>query len=291
MPLHALSDDERRSYCRREIEALELWLRRLVHEAFLDAYGSAYLDAAGADGNPLFKAKTAELIKGRRASDPSRYPRPLDAADFDDLVNVICKDQNYNVHFKDALGVAFPEGKQEARTFLTRVVKIRNGLSHANSITVHDAARVICYTQDVVASLKEHYAAMNVQREYNVPMIVKVADSLGNVLQGTDIRRNAAGFARFSLAKKGSGVLYPGDLLAIEVEVDPTFERTSYRLAWSWPGSRLEDTNRVVIDIENSHVRQNFGIWCTVISKRDWQRLGNHDDRIIMVYKVLPLSS
>lgn len=172
MPLHTLSDDERRSHCRREIDALELWLRRLVHEIFSDAYGPEYLDAVGADGNPLFKAPTIKEIKARRASQSSRYPRVIDAADFDDLVKVICNHHNYDRHFRDALGVAFPEGKQEARTFLDRIVEVRNNLSHANPITVHDAARLICYTQDVIASLKEHYAAMNMQREYNVPLTV-----------------------------------------------------------------------------------------------------------------------
>jgi hypothetical protein len=66
MLLHALSDGERRSHCRREIEALEHWLRRLVHETFSDAYGPAYLDAIGEDGNRIFKSETAKELNARR---------------------------------------------------------------------------------------------------------------------------------------------------------------------------------------------------------------------------------
>jgi hypothetical protein len=150
---------------------------------------------------------------------------------------------------------------------------------------------VLCYTQDVLASLKEHYAAMNKQREYNVPMIIKVADSLGNVCQATELRRDSASYASCRFYIKSSGRLYPGDRLTIEVEVDPTFERSSYRLEWFWRGNKpaqLNDVERVVIDIDNSHVEETFGIQCKVISNRDWHRLGDHDDIVLVMYKVLP---
>lgn len=74
----------------------------------------------------------------------------------------------------------------------------------------------------------------------------------------------------------------------MEAEVDPTFERSSYRLEWRWFRSRIDDADRVVIDIENSHVRESFKVWCKVISHRDWQRLGAHDDLVVLSYKVLP---
>jgi hypothetical protein len=120
MPLHELTDDERRSHCRREIEALECWLRRLVHETFSKAYGPGYLDATGKDGNQLFRTDTVKAIEVRRSEEPSRYARPIDAATLDDLVRVICKPENYNQHFFNALRIAFPERAQEARTFLNR---------------------------------------------------------------------------------------------------------------------------------------------------------------------------
>jgi len=288
MPLHALSDDERRSHCRREIEALELWLRRLVHDTFSDAYGAAYLDAKGDDGNQLFNAEMSRNIAARRIKDPSRDSRPINATTLDELVKVICKTQTYNQHFRDALRVAFPEGNQEARTFLDRVVEIRNNLSHANPITVHDAARAICYTQDVIASCKEHYASMNMQKEYNVPMIIKVSDTLGNIHQraGDDDR-----ICKFN--KDGSRRLYPGDRLTIEVEVDPTFDRSSYRVEWSWHSNgrqELRDADRFTIDIDNSHVGEEFEITCALVTNRDWHRRRHWDELVFLSYKILPPS-
>jgi hypothetical protein len=226
MPLHALSDDERRSHCRREIEALEHWLRRLVHETFSEAYGANYLHAADNDGNRLFKSETAAEIEARRGREPSRYPRPIDAAHLDDLVRVICKHENYTRHFREALHTAFPQGNEEARTFLNRVVEIRHNLSHATPLSVHDALRVICYSQDVLASLKGYYTAMNEKNEYNVPMIMKIADSQGNVCESTEIVRNATGAGLCAFQVKPSGRFYPGDRIAIEVEVDPSFEHS-----------------------------------------------------------------
>jgi hypothetical protein len=255
MPLHELTDDERRSLCRREIEALEHWLRRLVHGTLFAAYGAEYLDAVGEDCTRLFRKETIETIEARRSEEPSRYARPIDAATLDDLVRVICKRENYKQHFEDALRAAFPEGAMEARTFLCRVVAIRNKLSHANPISVHEALRAMCYTQDVIASLKEHYAAMNQQTEYNVPMIIRVSDSLGHAGEVSGSRYGGQIHCYFH--KEISARLYPGDRLSIDVEVDPTFERSSYRLEWRWhdiKNNHLGDTEHVVIDIDNSHI-------------------------------------
>jgi hypothetical protein len=290
MPLHALSDDERRSHCRREIEALEHWLRRLVHEAFSETYGPAYFDADGEDGNRLFKSQTVRATRERRDRHPLRYPRPIDATTFDELVSAICKSQNYKRHFRDALRAAFPEGGEEARTFLGRIARIRNDLSHTNPITLHDAARAICYSQDVIASLKEYYAAMNEQREYNVPMVIRVADSRGKTGQGAELGDRPARVAVCSFHTTSSGRLYPGDRIAIEVEVDPTFERSSYRLQWACPGNhpKFGDTERVVIEIDETHVQERFHVNCMVISNSVWHRFGNYDDYVRMIYKVLP---
>jgi hypothetical protein len=291
MPFHALSDDERRSYCRREIEALELWLRRLVHETFSAAYGAAYLDATGPDGNRLFKSETARQVAARRTADPARYPRPVDATHLDDLVNVICKPESYKGHFRSALQSAFPQGAEEARTFLDRIVTTRHKLSHATPITAHDAARVICYTQDVVGSLKEHYAAMNIEREYNVPMIIKVVDSYGNVFHAAEIKRNRTGTGTCRLDDRVSGQLRPGNRLSLEIEVDPTFERTSYQVSWIWKGNsskKFVNVDHVIINIEKIHVNPQFLIHCFVTSNRDWHRLGDYDDSVTMVYMVLP---
>lgn len=140
MPLHKLTDDERRSYCRREIEALELWLRRLVPETFSQVHGLGYLGAIGNDGSPLFAKKTVKAIEARR-------------------------------------------------------------------------------------------------RE------------------------------------------------------DPMFERSSYQLKWTWEGNgtiRPDGTNCLILELDNSHVREKFHFHCQVVSNRDWHRFGHYDDWLWLTYKVLP---
>lgn len=117
-------------------------------------------------------------------------------------------------------------------------------------------------------------------------MVIKVTDSLGNVRQ-----RSGDDDYFWQFATGASGRVYPGDRLTIEVEVDPMFERASYRLKWSWRGNGLEtlgDTNRAIIDIGNAHIDESFAITCIVTSNRDWHRMRAHDDRVIIVYKVLP---
>ena len=227
MDLHLLSDDERRSLCRRELEGLELWLRRLIHEAFSAAHGADYLDAVDQGGRRLIKKQVAGDIADRRAREPLRYHRPVDAAHLDDLATVICNPENWRHYFGAALSGAFPLGNVEARTFLGRLVGIRNKLSHANPISVHEAARVTCYTLDVIEALKGYYMNRNLENEYNVPTIIRVTDSFGNVFDISGMR----GAREDAIVRKAesSGDLRPGERLSIEIEVDPSFERSNYR--------------------------------------------------------------
>jgi len=60
------------------------------------------------------------------------------------------------------------------------------------------------------------------QQEYNIPQIIKVTDSLGNVC----IRKNFGSFEIFSFTSKPNCVLRPGDILSIEIEVDPSYTET-----------------------------------------------------------------
>ena len=36
------TEEELRSICRKNIESLEMWARRLIHEKFREKYGKAY---------------------------------------------------------------------------------------------------------------------------------------------------------------------------------------------------------------------------------------------------------
>jgi hypothetical protein len=70
MDLHVLSDNERRALCRRELEGLEHWLRRLIHKEFSAAHGADYLNAADQSCRRLIKKPVADEIAKRRAKEP-----------------------------------------------------------------------------------------------------------------------------------------------------------------------------------------------------------------------------
>jgi hypothetical protein len=283
MDLHLLSDDQRRAHCRRELEALEHWLRRLIHETFSAAHGTEYLGAMH-HGGRVIKKEVADAVADRRAKEPGRYSRSVDAAHLGDLVTIICNPENWQHHFGAALREAFPLGAGEARFFLGRLVGVRNKLSHANPISVHEAARVICYTMDVTEALKGHYMNRNLGSEYNVPTIIRITDSLGNVLTATP--------PNFITGDFSATPLRPGDCFSIEAEIDPTFERSGYRVKLKWSGQsrdeRHEDSERAIIHIENRHVREAFDVQCMVISTREWHKFGDFDDFARIRYKVLP---
>src|SRR5690349_8149026 len=126
-----MSADEMRSIIRHQIETLERWLRRLIDDAIRDHYSGSLV-------NLPIKAEIKRQVVARRIGEPSRYPREVDALLFDNLVTIICHPQLYGSHFQKALAEAFPEGAEEARTFLNRIVGPRNPVSHANEITHHE---------------------------------------------------------------------------------------------------------------------------------------------------------
>ena len=285
MDLHLLSDDERRAQCRRELEGLEHWLRRLIHETLSAAHGAEYLDGVDQGGRRVIKKPVARDITDRRAREPQRYHRPVDAAHLDDLVTVLCNPENWRQYFGEALSGAFPLGSEEARTFLGRLIDIRHKLSHANPISVHEAARVVCYTLDVIGALKGYYMKRNLENEYNVPRILRVADSLGNVYHVPELGGEGVTSIRTTPS------LRPGDRLSIEVEIDPSFERSSYTIEWRWLRMTSEeggDSERLVIDIDNRHVDETFKVQCYVNSTKEWHRHGVFDDLVQITYRVLP---
>lgn len=188
-------------------------------------------------------------------------------------------------HFWKPLSPAFPDGESEARTFLTRLLVPRNHLCHANSISVRQAEQVICYTNDVIESLKEYYRNINMQSIYNVPLILKVIDSFGNTFTRSQFQEHAGGILK-CLYNDPKYDLHVGDTLTIEVEVDPCFDSSSYSLEWSVRcGLPLDfpNTTKIVIPITTQNVSQHFFVDCKVTTTREWHRLsGEKDDQLTL---------
>jgi hypothetical protein len=290
VPLYSLSDKDLRDHCRRGIEAFELWARRLIHQKLAESYGINYLDAICPDGARLVKKDIAEKLTSRVASDPMRFPAPIDAALLEETISLICNPELYKKYFAEALSKAFPDGREEARTFLMRLVPIRNSLSHSNPISVHDAYRVLCYTHDFIQSIKAHNEAMNTQQQFNAPRIIRVIDSLGHAVSFSSANRHPDGPGMLDYSSDGRAVLYCGDTLSIEVDVDPTFDPSTYEINWliaNIGGPPMQGPKFVLL-LEQRYVSTRLCVVCRVTSNAKWHKLGSHDDQIDIAYRVLP---
>jgi hypothetical protein len=292
--LHNMKDAEIRSACRDKIESLEHWLRRLIDDTLTPVYGD-YFDFTDDKGNRLISSKLSQQVEDRRMKEASRYPRKIDAVLLDDAIAIICKPELYKQHFRNALANAFPDGEAEARTFLSRLLVPRNSLAHANAISSRQAEQIICYSNDVIESLKKYYSELGMQQEYNVPLILKVTDSFGNVFTRSQFRRVPSGGMMLSFTDQSDFFLHPGDILTLEIEIDPSFETDSYDIKWGSTTGLPEPLSgsRAVIPITTKQVCEQFDVQCRITSKKDWHRMHTgfdkgSDDLLIVDYKVLP---
>jgi hypothetical protein len=271
-----MSTDEMRNVVRHQLETLERWLRRLIDDAIRAHYQGDF------SALPIKKAIKDDVV-GRRGHEPHRYPRDVDALLFDDLVT-ICHPQIYK-HFRDAVKGAFPNGVDEARTFLDRIIELRNPAAHANDITSHQAMRVMCYSTDVIGSLKAYYARNNLADTYNAPSFLRVFDTLGNNAQ---VESTQWGEFRFN-----DTPLRPGDIVHLEVQPDESFFEDSYRIQWTVcnvPRPLAPVVGRQFsLSVEDFHVTQDgLPIRCEIISNLNWHRHGTYDARFHVYYPVLP---
>lgn len=292
MPLYALTDDQRRAICRIAIEALELWLRRLIHDQLTFAYGFDYLNAKLPSAQNVINSSIRRDLATRQAREPGRFPRLIDAAMLDLEVNIICNPNLYNAHFSDALGEAFPDGHEEARTFLNRLISPRNNLSHANPISVRQAEQVLCYSNDVIDSLKAFYRRRHMDKEYDTPTFLLVKDSFGNIIHESQMIKTAAGKIYMVLQEDKNFHLRPGDSLSLEVEIDSSFPKSEYVLEWRVGGISYKSESgrpeQIVVNILPKHVAEYLEFACRISTNRDWHKHGTHDDLVQMYYKVLP---
>jgi len=143
---------------------------------------------------------------------------------------------------------------------------------------------------DVVQSLKAHYARNGMAQQYNVPTVIRVADSIGHVVHLSESNRNPSGSAMVDYSNNSAAYLNCGDTIAIEVDVDPTFEASEYEISWAVAniGGVSQSGRRFVLPLEERYVSTRLCIVCFVKSNKAWHKIGNHDDQIDIAYRVLP---
>lgn len=133
-----------------------------------------YLAYIHSNGDRLIKNEIVKSLQARKANEPHRYPRLIDAVLLDDAINIISNPNLYNKHFHEIFKSAYPDGREEARTFMKKLIPARNSLSHANPISTRQAEQVICYSNNIIDAIKKYYTLKNMDNEYNVPLILKI---------------------------------------------------------------------------------------------------------------------
>ncbi|HEY3622381.1 MAG TPA: hypothetical protein VGL12_08290 [Roseiarcus sp.] len=127
------------------------------------------------------------------------------------------------------------------------------------------------------------------KNQFNVPTIIRVVDSLGHVYSFAT-KHDDSGFKMVDFSRDGKSILRCGDTLSIEIEVDPTFDPSSYEIEWlitNIGGPRMTG-NKFVLFLEERYISVRFCAVCRIVSKANWHKLGTHDDQMDIAYRVLP---
>ena len=290
-PLINLTEIELRDLSRHHIDSFENWSRRLIDETFKTHYGNDYFNYKIRADQPLVRSEIKRRIEQRMADNPGRFPRKIDAILMEDIEYFLCRDDLYDRHFK-AILEPFYSGIAEVRKVLDRLIPIRNKLSHGNTISIHEAEQCICYTDDFIAVFKQYYSTIGKEQDYNVPVFLRIKDSLGNDF----IRENTQNEweLRFYGITAPKIQLRSGERYKIWVEVDSSFDCSFYEVKWIVKQSYTTEIKRGtgnVIDftLTNKNVSYMPEIYITLTTKRDWHRFRNVDDFIRLRYEsVLP---
>ncbi len=281
---HNFSVEELRSYCRANIESLEMWARHLIHQKMSEKYGENYVEFQNQDGTFLIKKELRNHVNQMIAKEPQRFKRQVDALFLENIIFFLCNQNWYRDLFKEALDYIYPQGCAEVREFLSRLLPIRNALSHANPISIHQAQQAICYSQDFIEGLKKYYRDKGVEKMWNVPRIIRFSDSLGNSVENPiDILGGTI--------NRVSTALYCGDTYSITVEIDPSFERDSYKIIWLNEMAkikRFQNSETFSITFGPQDIAETHLIECQIISNKEWHKYTYYDCRVCWHLTVLP---
>ncbi|AOO82394.1 hypothetical protein [Bosea vaviloviae] len=254
----------------------------MIHHQLSAAFGSAYISAG-----PLPQRLKQPIVeKMNQLSE--RVAREVDATTFDQAIDIVCHPERWPSHFALAMANAYPLGHAEARFFLEQIKAIRNDLSHGRSISTRQLEKGTCYANDLADAIKEFFRGVGMAQDYNVPMIVRYVDSLGNQSHLSGVSTNISNRI-IDWRRSGRGDLYPGDTLIAEVEVDPSYEASGYAVSWFLYGhsARISGT-KAVVPIEIQHVSEQIEVRFEVKSDRQWHRQGELDDALCLLFRVLP---
>ena len=282
MALHQVLFDDVRASCRKKLDSCELWLKRIVHDQLKAVFGISYLDAT-LNGKELFNAKTRNTIVNRLSNNDFAEQRAVDGMTFGEIADIICNGEVFDRYFADCFTDSSPYCYPFIRIILRRINKIRHDLAHTRQISLHDAERILCYCDDIILSISTYYRKCGMEREFNAPTFIRFSDSLGNDIYLHSSKRH--------LDFHSSSILYIGQTIRLEVEVDTFFDPSTYTI--DWIVNNITNGERGIgysftLVLTHRHVNEYFTVSAILASNELWHRHGNFDAMLSISYKVLP---
>src|ERR1035437_142848 len=158
------------------------------------------------------------------------------------------------------------------------IIQIRSASTRASSLLLDRYYR----------ALKQHYGAIGMQSEYNVPTILKFSDSFGNLCLRNQMTPGVTGGVIINLSNQPTNILWPGDVLTVEIEVDPAFDPTNYTIRWACLPEDffkpISSEPKAIINITTRHVAELMVIQCKISSHNEWHRMGVGGDDSLSVF-------
>lgn len=285
-----ISKEEITQLCRVHIEACEKWARLFIHNVLSTKLCADYLQAVKPNGDRYIRKSAIEQAQKRMNEEPGRFPSLLDAMVIEDTIYILCHPELYKNFFAQYLSSYYPEGVNELRTFLNRIANVRNKLCHVNPISARDAEQAICYSNDFIDAVKNYFTMNKQDKEFNVPTILSISDSLGNQYLSKDSSDEIISITLIDPSTKQTKALEFGDSVTINLEIDPSFPEDSYDLKWNKCENLeiYENGRKINFTIGNELVGERKSLCCRVISKKPWHRYGKYDQTLLVYFKALP---
>lgn len=283
MPFLKLTEPELRDIAKRHIETLEFWLRRVADECLTRAGGSNYWEAEP----PIVRQNIRERVTARMNQAPTgRFSRWVDATLLEHLIELLNNDQLYREHFKPYFTELFPAnssfGREHLKFILDKCAVIRNTLYHANPVAVRQVEQSVCYTNDIIDSIKAHYLQENQYMDFNAPSIITYSDSYGKLVHLKQLNDN---IIRYNRERK----FRVGDRIKMRLEIDSSFRPDSYDIKWTKEMSEIIGTgNELEVEFDESWIGELRTVIAILTSNKSWHRQGNWDDQLGVNFTILP---
>ncbi|WP_409415747.1 hypothetical protein [Flavobacterium sp. PS2] len=283
MPLYKLTEEDKKGYAKKYLENLEYWLRRIIDQKFTEKFGNDYINYETA-GQFLIRKEIREKVETRFNKYSERFQRKIDATLLEHLIEIICKENLYNEIFKPFFEQNFKLGRIQLKNNLTELSDIRNRVNHVNPISVRQLEKSICYTNDIIESIKEHYKTLNMDKKFNVPTFLSYSDSFGQHF----LREHINWATNCLVLNNRKFDIYCYDKISLEVEIDPSFSSAEYDVIWNIGKREIINEKNIEITFNESDVADFYSVIVKVVSKKSWHKLNNCDDCLAIQFTILP---